>query len=263
MSSAEGFVAIDHGQLHYQVAGEGDAIVLLHGMALDARMWDAEAAHFASSHTVVRYDLRGFGKSTLPSTPFTHYADLRALLAHLAIDRAHVVGLSMGGGVAIDFALVHPELVRSLVLVDTIVGGFTFQENGAQMNAPGVAAKTGGVPAARTAWLDNPLFAPALRSPEVATRLRTMVEEYSGWHFVNDSPQVRLKPPAWERLPEITARTLVVVGELDLADFRTISERVAREVPGAKREIMAGVGHMANMEAPARFHEILAAFLAG
>jgi 3-oxoadipate enol-lactonase len=246
-----------------KVTGRGDPIVFLHGMGLDARMWDAEAVLFARRHMVVRYDLRGFGKSTVPSAPFTHYADLRALLVHLAIDRAHVVGLSMGGGVAIDFALMHPELVRSLVLVDTIVGGFKFQENAPQMSAASAAAKTGGASAGRTAWLDNPLFAPALRSPEVARRLRTMVEEYSGWHFVNDSPQVPLKPPAWERLADITARTLVVVGELDFADFRTVSERVARDVPGARREVMAGVGHMANMEAPERFQEILTAFLAG
>jgi 3-oxoadipate enol-lactonase len=259
---AEGFIEVDHGRLHYEIGGEGDAIVLLHGFALDARMWDAEAAHFATSHCVVRYDLRGYGKSTLPAAPFAHHADLHAVLAALGIARAHVVGLSMGGGVALDFALVHPELVRSLVLVDTIVGGFKFSENAPQMGAAWAAAKTGGVPAARAAWLDNPLFAPARRSPAVAGRLRTMVDEYSGWHFVNDSPEVKLQPPAWERLGDVAARTLVVVGELDLADFRAVAARVAREVPRAQTEVMPGVGHMANMEAPARFQEVLSAFLA-
>jgi pimeloyl-ACP methyl ester carboxylesterase len=131
------------------------------------------------------------------------------------------------------------------------------------MGAAWAAAKKGGVLAGRAAWLDNPLFGPALRSPAVAQHLCMMVEEYSGWHFVNDSPQVPLKPPAWERLADIRSPTLVVVGELDFTDFRMVAERVAREVPGAKRQVMVGVGHMANMEAPERFHEILTAFLAG
>jgi 3-oxoadipate enol-lactonase len=263
MSERKGTVDVDHGRLRYQISGEGEAIVFLHGMGLDARMWDAEAVRFSRNHMVVRYDLRGFGKSTMPQAPFAHHADLCALLTHLSIDRAHVVGLSMGGGVAIDFALVHPEIVRSLVLVDTFVHGFKFQENAAQMNAASAAAKTGGVAAGRAAWLANPLFAPARRSPEVDGRLRTMVEDYSGWHWLNDSPQAPLNPPAWERISEIALRTLVVGGELDLVDFRVIADRLASEVPTATRKVIAGVGHMANMEAPEQFHDILATFLSG
>jgi 3-oxoadipate enol-lactonase len=263
MSEREGLVDIDHGCLRYQISGEGEAIVFLHGMGLDARMWDAEAIRFSRDHTVVRYDLRGFGKSTMPHAPFAHHADLRALLAHLSIDRAHVVGLSMGGGVAIDFALVCPEIVRSLVLVDTIVGGFKFQENAAQMSAASAAAKTGGAAAGRAAWLANPLFAPARRSPEVDRRLRTMVQDYSGWHWLNESPQMPLNPPAWERLTEIASRTLVVVGELDFVEFRAIADRLASDLPTATRKVIAGAGHMANMEAPEQFDDILATFLSG
>jgi 3-oxoadipate enol-lactonase len=261
MSEREGFVDVDHGRLRYQVSGEGEAIVFLHAMGLDARMWDAEVVRFARDHRVVRYDLRGFGKSTVPGASFAHHADLRALLAHLSIDRAHVVGLSMGGGVAIDFALVHPEIVRSLVLVDTFVRGFRFQENAGQMNAASAAAKTGGAAAGRAAWLDSPLFAPARRSPEVDKRLRTMIEDYSGWHWLNESLQVPLNPPAWERISEIALRTLVIVGELDLVDFRVIADRLASDLPTATRKVIAGAGHMANMEAPEQFHDILATFL--
>jgi 3-oxoadipate enol-lactonase len=263
VAEREGLVDVDRGCLRYQISGEGEAIVFLHGMGLDARMWDAEAVRFVRDHTVVRYDLRGFGKSTMPRASFAHHADLRALLAYLSIDRAHVVGLSMGGGVAIDFALVYPEIVRSLVLVDTFVGGFKFQENAAQMSAASAAAKTGGAAAGRAAWLANPLFAPARRSREVDERLRAMVEDYSGWHWLNDSPRVPLNPPAWERLSEIASRTLVVVGELDFVEFRVIAERLASDLPAATRKVIAGVGHMANMEAPKKFQDIVATFLSG
>jgi pimeloyl-ACP methyl ester carboxylesterase len=263
MTERSGFLDIEDGRLHYQVAGAGDPIVLLHGFCLDARMWDGDVERFARDHTVVRYDLRGFGRSSLPVAPFTHTGDLRALLAHLEIDRAHVVGLSMGGGVALDFALTHPGAVRSLVLADTIVSGFKWQENGAIMGAAGEAAKSGGIEAGKKQWLANPLFAPALRTPDVAMRLGAMVRDYSGWHLVNDSPQRALQPPAWERLGDVAARTLVLVGRLDLADFRAIADRLVREIPGARGQVFDGVGHMVNMEAPVLFHDHVARFLAG
>jgi pimeloyl-ACP methyl ester carboxylesterase len=259
----EGFVDIGDGRLRYDVDGQAnaDAIVFLHGFGLDARMWDGEVERFARTHTVVRYDLRGFGRSSLPTAPFTHYDDLAALLAHLDIARAHVVGLSMGGSVAIDFALTHASVVRSLVLVDAIVGGFSWQHDGAVMRAAWEAGKRGGVDAGRAAWLANPLFAPSLRQAAVAARLRAMVDDYSGWHFVHDSPQRPLQPPAWERLPSIAARTLVVVGALDLEDFRTVADRLASAIPNARKRVLDGVGHMASMEAPAQFQEALAQFL--
>jgi pimeloyl-ACP methyl ester carboxylesterase len=261
MPNGGGFLDVENGRLYYEVAGAGTPIVFLHGFALDHRMWDGEFERFARDHTVVRYDLRGFGRSTLPVAPFTHTDDLRALLTHLGFERAHVVGLSMGGGIAIDFALTHPQSVRSLVLIDSIVSGFKWQENGAVMGSPGRAAKSGGVEAGRAACLANPLFAPSLRLPEVAARLRTMVGEYSGWHLVNDSPQRPLQPPAWDRLASIGIRTLVIVGALDLADFRTIANRLARDIPAARLHVLEGVGHLSNMEAPERFHDIVAPFL--
>ena len=262
MTLREGFVEVDGGRLHYQIDGEGDPLVLLHGFGLDARMWDGEVERFGRDHAVVRYDLRGFGRSTLPTAPFTHFGDLRALLLQLGLARVDLVGLSMGGGVAVDFALSHPELLRSLVLVDTIVGGFKWRTDGKAMGAAWAAAKTGGLPAARAAWLANPLFAPALEDPEVAARLRTMVDDYSGWHFLNDSPQRPLEPPAWERLASIATRTLVLVGARDLADFRDIAARLTRDLPQAQSHVVEGAGHMLNLEAPARFHELVARFLA-
>jgi pimeloyl-ACP methyl ester carboxylesterase len=262
MERREGFVEVDGGRLRYEVAGDGDPIVFLHGFGLDARMWDGEVEHFRRDYTVVRYDLRGFGRSSLPAAPFAHHDDLAALLAHLGLDGAHVVGLSMGGGVAVDFALAHPSRVRSLVLVDSIVGGFSWQKNATEMRAAWAAGKSGGIEAGRAAWLASPLFAPSLRQPDVAARVQAMVADYSGWHFVHDSPQRPLQPPALQRLDTIAARTLVVVGALDLPDFRAIAERLAGAIPGARQLVLDGVGHLASMEAPAQFHAALADFLA-
>jgi pimeloyl-ACP methyl ester carboxylesterase len=261
MTLMEAFAEIDEGRLRCQVAGQGDPIIFVHGFGLDLRMWDGEVERFARDYTVVRYDLRGFGRSSLPTTPFTHYDDLRKLFEQLGLAPAHIVGLSMGGAVAVDFALTHPELVRSLVLVDSFISGFKWEKNEVEMRSAHAAAERGGVEAGRAAWLANPVFAPSLRKVEVAVRLQAMIADYSGWHLVNTSPQRPLQPPAVQRLSSITARTLVVVGALDLPDFRTIAERLAREIPGAQSLVIAGAGHMSTMEAPGEFHAALEGFL--
>ena len=221
-----------------------------------------EAARFGRDYTVIRYDARGFGRSSLPAQPFAHADDLAALLSHLGVARAHLVGLSMGGGIAVDFALTHAARVRSLVLVDAVVGGFPWPPGTAPLVAATAAAKTGGAAAGRAAWLESPLFAPALRRHDVAVQLRAMVAEYSGWHFVNASPQRSLAPPAWQRLGEIAARTLVLVGAHDVPEFHAIAAELLRAIPGARGEIVDGAGHMLNLEAPERFAALVAAFLA-
>src|SRR5262245_57108437 len=118
MAVQSGFADIPGARLHYEVAGSGEPLVLIHGFTLDMRMWDDQFASLARHFQVVRYDLRGFGKSSMPTTePYTHADDLKALLDCLNIERAHVLGLSMGGSIAINFALNYPAMVDRLVLV--------------------------------------------------------------------------------------------------------------------------------------------------
>ena len=138
-----GFVEVEGGRLGYEVDGAGEPIVFVHGFGLDGRMWDGEAAHFSRDYAVVRYDVRGFGRSSPPTGPFAHVeAIFAALVSHLGFARAHLCGLSMGGGIAIDFALAHPARVHALVLVDSVVGGFPFPRGTAPLTASMAAAKT-------------------------------------------------------------------------------------------------------------------------
>src|SRR5262245_45001564 len=94
-----------HRGVYYEAAGHGGTVVFLHGGQMDRRMWDEQFELFAKTHRVVRYDLRGFGKSPAPLEPYSHVEDLRALLDHLKIRRATLVGLSLGAAIAVDFAL--------------------------------------------------------------------------------------------------------------------------------------------------------------
>jgi len=239
-------------QLYCEEAGAGPAVVLLHGFTLDTRMWDDQFLPLARRFCVIRYDLRGFGRSALPAgEPYSHVEDLRALLDRLRIKQVSLVGLSKGGAVALDFALTYPQRTRSLALIDTVLGGFAWSAEGSDRDAlVWQAAAKGGIPAAKTSWLAHPLFAPAMRQPAVAARLQQIIADYSGWHFVHTNPEQGIDPPAAQRLDELKMPVLAVAGELDTPDFRQITALIGREVPQARMLIAPGVGHMANMEAP-------------
>src|SRR4051812_18695011 len=123
MEMEHGFAAVNNARIWYGIAGEGPPVVLVHGMTLDHRMWDDQFAALAAYHRVLRYDLRGFGLSAIPDAPYRHVDDLAALLAHVGMERAAVVGLSLGGMIAVDFALTYPEMVSALIPVDPVIGG--------------------------------------------------------------------------------------------------------------------------------------------
>ena len=114
-----GRVAVEGGTLYYEVRGSGSPVVLLHGGGLDHTMWDPQIGPFTGSFRVIRYDARGHGRSTAPMGPYSMLEDLRLVLDHLNVEWAYLVGLSMGAGVALDFAVAYPERVRKLALVST------------------------------------------------------------------------------------------------------------------------------------------------
>lgn len=256
------FVSVPDGQIYYESAGEGPPVVLLHGFSLDTRMWDAQMAALTQAYTVIRYDRRGFGRSALPVAPYSHAADLHTLLAHLQIPKVALIGLSRGGSVSLDFALTHPTQVTKLVLVDSVLGGYRWSDEYRALDKMvWETARTQGVAAGKVAWVAHPIFAPALTQPAVAESFRAMVNDYTGWHFLNRDLDQRLDPPAAQRLSEIHCPTLVVVGELDLPDFQQIADLLHTGIPGAQKVVLPGVGHLASMEAAAQFTELLCTFL--
>ena len=263
METQTGFADVNDTRLYYEIAGSGHPLVLIHGFTLDTRMWDDQFDVFAAHYQVIRYDLRGYGKSALPTAePYSHPDDLRALMTHLGIDHAYILGLSLGGAVAVDFAVTYPDATDAFIPVDAaLIGGYEWVEGRLSL-AVRTEAQRAGLQEAKTFWLNHPLFAPAQAKPNVAARLAQMVEDYSGWHLVNDDPVRLPEPPAIERLNTLSMPTLVVVGERDVLDFHRIADIMTERISGAKKVVMPGVGHMANMEDPERFNDIVLGFLA-
>ncbi|WP_378730764.1 alpha/beta fold hydrolase [Nocardia brasiliensis] len=111
-------LTVDADQLAYTIDGQGPPVVLVHAGIADHRMWDAIVPALVHAYTVIRYDMRGFGESSVPTAPFGHHEDLRRILDHLGYETARIVGASFGGRVVVNFALTHPDRVHSLVLLN-------------------------------------------------------------------------------------------------------------------------------------------------
>ncbi len=248
----------DGGWLQYAVAGDGDPVVFIHGFGLDFGMWDPQWQPFSARYRAIRYDLRGYGGSSLPDGPYSHVDDLLALIDRLHARPVHLVGLSLGGRVALRMAAQEPESVRSLTLADAAMDGHLWSGEWLQRwRKMTDAAKQGDLRAAKQLWQEHTLFKPARRRPEVALALKLMIDRYSGWHLGHPDPGISPDLPVAKTLPRISIPTLVLVGDHDLPDFQGIAQRLAKEMPGATLRIIAGSGHMSNMEAPQVFNELV------
>jgi pimeloyl-ACP methyl ester carboxylesterase len=248
--------------LYFEAKGRGETIVLIHGGQMDRRMWDAQFDLFARRYRVIRYDIRGFGKSDAPAKPYSNAADLHSLLRHLGEKKAGLIGLSLGAAVATDFALIHPEMADSLLLVCPGLGGFPFQDKANDLRAVVEAARDDGFEKAADLWLKNPYMSVAMEKPALRDQLRQLARD-NGRCWLNNPLLIRpLNPPAAERLREIRAPTLVIGGERDVSDIHKIVAKLAAEIPGARKIIVAGAGHLVPMEQPEEFNRLALEFLA-
>jgi 3-oxoadipate enol-lactonase len=264
MKRQDGFAEVNGTRLYYETAGSGDALVFIHGFGADSRTWDAQFDALAAGYQVVRYDMRGFGKSAVPTgEPYTHTGDLAALLDSLGTAQACVIGQSMGGGVAIDFVLAYPQAVCSLVLVDSGLEGYEFAEWEESWGAVFGIAATQGTQASLAFMIGLPAFQTLRANPALESRLMQIWSDYSGWHFANRDPVQNVDPPAIHRLEQIRVPTLVIVGEHDFADHHAIAGILQQRIPDAQKIVLPGVGHVSMMEAPGQFNEAVSTFLAG
>jgi pimeloyl-ACP methyl ester carboxylesterase len=258
-----GFAPVSGSKLFYEVKGEGDPVVLVHGAQLDSRMWDDQFEIFAREFRVLRYDLRGCGGSPAAQVAYSQAGDLALLLDYLEMPRAHLVGLSMGGIVVSDFAVAYPERVLSLVLSGPGISGLDTEsaEEGTRFIRELRAVRDEPPEQALRLWLEDPLFAPAMENPAVAPRLERIARENLPAWLGNWTLQRQLRPPTATRLGEIKAPTLVIMGTRDLPSTRAVVDTLARAVPDCRTVFIAEAGHMVNLEKPAEFNEAVLGFL--
>jgi len=255
-------------ELTYEEAGSGHPLLLIHAGIADRRMWDDTQGAFADRYRVIRPDLRGYGDTPAATEPFTNWCDLAGLLRALDAVPAHVVGVSMGGSAVLDLAVAEPGLVDRLVLVAPGLAGWDWAPPlRADWEAEAAAWQRGDLDDVAWAnvrtWVDGPL-----RRGEAAPGLRQAVFDMyrpalalQAVEGAVDSGS--LEPPASGRLGDVSAPTLVVVGELDQPDMMAIGQHLAAGIPGARLEVMEGVAHLPPMEAPEAFIGLVVPFLEG
>ncbi len=233
-------------------------MLLLHGFGLDARLWAAQVRALQACHRVLVPDLPGFGPHGADVGRFSPAEELGRLLATKRVGPVHLVGSSLGGAVAVDFLLSHPNAVRTLVLVDALLLGEGPEIEGWDTCVQ--RAKRGDLDGAREAWLRSEAFGHVDDEPEARARVREMVDAYRGGHWGGMVETVWQRPAPRPLLEGVRCPTLVLVGEHDLESFQSMARSYGGTIPGARLEVLGGLGHLAPMEAPEHVNRLLLRF---
>ena len=227
---------------------------------------------FPKKYKVIRYDVRGFGKSDTPKSdePYSNRKDLKALLEFLDIGKAHICGLSMGSGIAVDFAIDYPEMCLSLIPIGPWAGGFG-SGNFKSSNADSVFAvfpivnevlkKHGPKEATDYLWKGNNCLSRSVRDPATLDALLKMGYEYYYRSHLNNSKIESLKPPAISRLKEIKLPTLIVTAEYDLESCKENADIMEKEIAGSVKISIKDAGHIMNMDKPDEFNRLISEFI--
>ncbi len=257
----------DGGRLAFEDIGDGPAVVLLHPGLWDMRTWEPQMATFpAAGYRVIRYDLRGYGQSSRPTDqPYSHVEDLWELLGHLGVDHVALVGVSMGGRVAIDATLTAPDRVWALVPVAAGLGGIeeSAEEEDWWEDAMADAYRAydaGDMAGAQDARLR--VWAPLGTDDDAGVAIRRIAHDNLHELTMDEEAEVALDPPAAHRLHEIDAPTLVVKAGYDPPSSARASDMIATGIPGARIVMIDDADHVVNLRQPAAFDAAVLSFLA-
>ena len=261
--SKTGIASVNGTELYYEIAGEGHALILIHGGAVDNRAWDEQFAVFSQHHKVVRYDLRGAGQSGNREEPFSNSEDLYALLNYLNIDKTYLLGISRGGGIAYDLTLEHPEMVDALILVSSNLSEHVpaYSDMFARSTEAG---KESGATAAAAVWGNDPHQGPMRESarPRVLEILTENMPRFR--YFDGHVPVEKLSSsdiPRSQRLSEVQIPTLVISGKHDNVVAREHYRNWAAGIPNAKLVEFPNAAHLVNIDQVDEFNQAVLEFL--
>ena len=265
-----GFVTVDSAQIYYETAGSGIPFVMIHAGVADSRQWNNEFAVFAQNYQVVRYDMRGYGKSEPVDGEFSHMSDLVSVVDALGLrDPMVLMGCSMGGGLAMDFALAHPSRVRALIMVGS-------GPSGLELDVPAPAKFAEAEKAFEVGDLDlvaeietQIWFDGIDRTPEqVNQAMRKLAYEMDRIALTHEAKQLgkrlpNTETPAFDRLTDLNVPVLVIVGEHDTPYILAAADYMVEKIPAASKVKIEDAAHLPNMDHPAEFQAIVKDFLEG
>lgn len=260
-----GYVDVsDGGQIYYESVGQGDPVVLLHGHTLDLRMWDPQMDSLVAHYRVIRPEMRGYGHSSRmqEGQSFTHLDDMMTVLDSLHIDRAHVVGLSMGSFVASEMVALHPERIITATLVSgnirkrpgpstpiTPAEEIESRERIASNHAQGLDSW-------KQEWIDQLIEQGGSNRESIRESLTQQVMNWDGWLLFNMEGRLYYADEAWDTLKVKcpTVPTLILSGE---NEKKAVPNAMLKYLPNGRQVVIPDCGHMSNMEQPEIFTSLL------
>lgn len=259
-------IDIDGATLTGVEMGDGLPVVFLHAGVCDNRMWHEQMRLAADNgwHAIA-YDRRGYGDAESADEPFSHLDDLEAVLDAFDIHAAIFVGCSMGGGLAIDFALLHPGRVIGLVLIGTSVTGApwsaTAEESAIEM-AEEDAWERGDLDLLNKVQAHEWLDGPRAQSGRVSGSVRDLFLDMNAKALAkSELTQEEPRPDAWSRVETIAAPTMLLVGEEDFSAIIERHEHLSETIPTSFAAVLEGVAHIPTIERPDLINRMLEEFL--
>ena len=267
MTEWQGYIDVPGGKIYAEADGDGPPVVFVHAGVAHLRMWDEQVAVLRDAYRVMRYDTRGYGKTRVDDVPYSNSGDLGLVMDHFGADSAHVVGLSRGAQIALDFAVNAPARTRSLTWVAGGVRGLEVPDDPrdeAVWHQTEELEKTKDwekiVELETQLWTDGPDQPPTRVDPDVRRRMMQWnLESYRA----EQSPN-QVTPPefvAAEHLDRLTMPVLATWGTLDVTSTLRSGEWLVANLPGIRSRVFEGVAHMVNLERPAEFNQMLREFL--
>jgi pimeloyl-ACP methyl ester carboxylesterase len=263
-----GFVNIDNAKIYYESAGKGTPLVMIHAGVADSRQWNNEFAVFSQSNQAIRYDMRGYGKSEPVDGEFSHMNDLISLLDALGIHEPLVImGCSMGGGLAMDFALTHPSRVKALIMVDAGPGGLELDVAAPSKFADAEKAfEAGNLDS--VAEIETQIWFDGMgRTPEqVNQAMRKLLFEMDRLVLSHEVKQLgkrvpNTQTPASEHLQDLNIPVLIIIGVHDTPYMLAAADYMAEKIRHAQKVVIEDAAHLPNMDHPHKFQAIVGEFL--
>jgi pimeloyl-ACP methyl ester carboxylesterase len=256
-------VKVSQGELYLEKVGDGKPLTLIHAGFSDHRDWKHQIRDFGKKYQTIVYDQRGSGNSSTIETAFSPAEDLKIVMAHLKIEKTHLVGHSIGGAIALDFALQYPEKVLSLVLVASGLNGYSWSKEYLELMQsvfeipkPEIMTKS---------FLSAPFYAMAMANSNIKSEIEKIIMEnfrkVLTWKTFDIRDVHWFFPEPITKLKDIKVPTFVIFGDKDSEDIKRIAHTLSAHIPNIKNAIIKDTDHLLNFEKPEEFNQLILNFL--
>jgi 3-oxoadipate enol-lactonase len=252
--------------MHYQISGAGDCLVLIHGFADNLNMWYKQVPEFSRQYRILTYDVRGFGHTEIVKAPYAidvFVEDLHELLSTLEIDSVCVLGFSMGGRIALEFALTHPEMTTGLILANSGVESSPRPEMEKHRKIMTSVLQQADLETLST-MLTKGSFSPGFssRDPETFQSCKAIRMQNDPSEYLTIMEAVDLALDAPVDLSRLERPVLLIAGEHDALMGRSVAARMKESIADAELKVLP-TGHASALEAPEEFNRTVLDFMAG